>query len=241
MFAASSTLMPMENFETFEQLLRNLPEFGLKFLVTILCGGALGMERETTGKPAGLRTSILVCLGSMLFTEMSFQMSEVYGGDSTRIAAQIVTGIGFLGAGVILHEREGGVKGVTTAAMIWLLAALGVMIGAGYILSGMLITTATVVMILVLRKLEIGIHRRRAREYSFFIHDDDESRQRITSLLGFYDENVSHISFGRGKDNEVTLTFRFSGPNSERRQLMSGLYQVKGLRKMESKLDDEQV
>ena len=229
----------MENFETFEQLIRSAPDFALKFLITVLCGGALGMERETTGKPAGLRTSIIVCLGSMLFTEMSFRMSEVFGGDATRIAAQIVSGVGFLGAGVILHEKQGGVKGVTTAAMIWLLAALGVLIGAGYVLTGMLITAATVIMILVLRKLEVGIHRRRAREYSFIIHDNEESRERITTLLGFYEENVSHLNFGQGKGDDVVVDFRFSGPNSERRQLMSGLYQVKGLRRMESKLDDE--
>ena len=99
-------------------------------VVAVLCGGIVGAERERREKPAGLRTLILVCLGSALFTMASFIFNTA-SGDSGRVAAQIVTGIGFLGAGAILHGR-GMVSGMTTAATIWVMAAIGMLAGAGY-------------------------------------------------------------------------------------------------------------
>jgi putative Mg2+ transporter-C (MgtC) family protein len=98
-------------------------------LVSAVCGGIVGAERERREKPAGLRTLILVCLGSAVFTMVSFVFTSSTG-DSGRVAAQIVTGIGFLGAGVILHGR-GNVSGTTTAATIWVMAAIGVTVGTG--------------------------------------------------------------------------------------------------------------
>ena len=99
-------------------------------VVAILCGGIVGAERERREKPAGLRTLILVCLGSTLFTMASFILNSP-SGDSGRVAAQIVTGVGFLGAGAILHGR-GMVSGMTTAATIWVMAAIGMLVGIGY-------------------------------------------------------------------------------------------------------------
>jgi putative Mg2+ transporter-C (MgtC) family protein len=99
-------------------------------LVAVISGAILGSERERREKPAGLRTLILVCLGSAAFTMVSFSFSTTTG-DSGRVAAQIVTGIGFLGAGVILHTKA-SVTGVTTAATIWMTAAIGLVAGAGY-------------------------------------------------------------------------------------------------------------
>jgi putative Mg2+ transporter-C (MgtC) family protein len=99
-------------------------------LVAVLCGIILGSERQRREKSAGLRTLSLVCLGSAVFTMLSFAFTTTTG-DSGRVAAQIVTGIGFLGAGIILHGRR-IVTGVTTAALIWMAAAVGMAAGAGY-------------------------------------------------------------------------------------------------------------
>lgn len=103
-------------------------------------GGAIGLEREISGKPAGLRTNILICLGSAILMDLSIQVgllgaAETQGrlGDPGRIAAQVVSGIGFLGAGTILQAR-GAVIGLTTAATIWVVAAIGMVVGAGYYL-----------------------------------------------------------------------------------------------------------
>lgn len=97
--------------------------------VAILCGGIIGVERQLRGKVAGIRTSIMVCLGTSLFISLGIEQS---GGslDPTRVLGQVVTGIGFLGAGVIL-SRRGHVTGVTSASVVWVLAAVGAMIGFG--------------------------------------------------------------------------------------------------------------
>jgi putative Mg2+ transporter-C (MgtC) family protein len=104
-------------------------------LMAVICGMLLGGERQRREKPAGLRTLALVCLGSAVFTMISFAFTTTTG-DSGRVAAQIVTGIGFLGAGVILHGRR-IVSGVTTAAIIWVAAAIGMVVGARYVLAGL--------------------------------------------------------------------------------------------------------
>jgi putative Mg2+ transporter-C (MgtC) family protein len=103
--------------------------------IALMCGFLLGNERQRREKPAGLRTLSLVCLGSAIFTMASFAFTSTTG-DSGRVAAQIVTGIGFLGAGVILHGKR-FVTGVTTAAVIWVAAAIGMVVGAGYPFAGL--------------------------------------------------------------------------------------------------------
>ena len=97
-------------------------------LLAVVCGAAIGFERQLKHKPAGLRTNILICLGAAVFTIISERMAG--GQDSTtRIAAQIVTGVGFLGAGAVIQDR-GGIHGLTTAATIWLVASIGMACGA---------------------------------------------------------------------------------------------------------------
>jgi len=132
---------------------------GLKFtllaklvLATVL-GGAIGVEREVSGKPAGLRTNILICIGAALFTHLSIKIAEIGFapdhhpfGDTTHIAGQIVSGIGFLGAGAILHG-QGAIIGLTTAATIWVVAAVGMAIGAGAYAEA---TGSTAVIVLIL-------------------------------------------------------------------------------------------
>lgn len=127
-------------------------------LLAVILGGAVGLERELSGKAAGLRTNILICTGAALFTELSISMAGS-SGDPARVAAQIVTGVGFLGAGTILHSR-GGVTGLTSAATIWLVAAIGMAIGAGAELEA---TGATLLVVLILGVL--GWLERFAKQY----------------------------------------------------------------------------
>src|SRR6516165_4341253 len=120
-----------------------------KLALSVILGGAIGMEREVSGKPAGLRTNILICLGSTLLMDLSMNVGVLDGGprvgDPGRIAAQIVTGIGFRGAGTILQSR-GAVIGLTTAATIWVVAAIGMIVGAGQYLEA---TGSTVLVVVV--------------------------------------------------------------------------------------------
>ena len=110
----------------------------LKLLLAVLFGGAIGLEREINGKPAGLRTNILICVGSALLMDLSVSIGVQNGvrfGDPARLAAQVVSGIGFLGAGTIMQAR-GAVIGLTTAATLWVVAAIGLTVGAGNYLEG---------------------------------------------------------------------------------------------------------
>ncbi|HEX7026853.1 MAG TPA: MgtC/SapB family protein [Gammaproteobacteria bacterium] len=116
------------------------------------CGVILGFERQLKGKPAGMRTSILICLGTYIFVKLGSSVA----GDSTgavRAVGQVVTGIGFLGAGVIL-ARDGILQGVTSAAVIWILAALGAMIGRGYCGAPIMVTLLVVIVLTGVDQLE---------------------------------------------------------------------------------------
>lgn len=137
-------------------------------LVERLClaavlGGALGFEREWRQKYAGLRTNILIAIGSALFTVMSIDLSASSGGDPTRVAAQIVTGIGFLGAGAIMRTG-GGIRGLTTAAMIWVNAAIGVAVGGGEYHVAIIATVVTLVVLVLLNPVERWIDRKTPKE-----------------------------------------------------------------------------
>ena len=155
-------------------------------IVAVVCGSIVGVERERREKPAGLRTLIMVCLGSALFTMASFVFNTSTG-DSGRVAAQIVTGIGFLGAGAILHGR-GTVSGMTTAATIWVMAAIGMIAGAGYA-GGALGASLLVRLVLeVIRQFEIGIvgGMREVDVELDFEPDAGRSRVRMDRVLADY-------------------------------------------------------
>ena len=110
-------------------------DLATKLLLAVLAGGAIGVERQISGKPAGLRTNILICVGSALLMDLSMNIGMSFGGprvgDPTRLAAQVVTGIGFIGAGTIMQAR-GAITGLTSAATIWVVAAIGLTVGAGF-------------------------------------------------------------------------------------------------------------
>lgn len=130
----------------------------LRLLLAAGLGAAIGIEREFRRKPAGLRTNILIALGSALFTTMSIQIAHG-GGTPDRIAAQVVTGIGFVGAGAILRSG-GSVHGMTTAATIWVNAAVGMAAGAGEFAMASVATLITLIVLAALAPLEAYFERR---------------------------------------------------------------------------------
>lgn len=134
--------------------------FWLLIGAAILCGGTIGLERQLRGKAAGVRTNILICLGTALFVAVgnSFPASR---SDPTRVIGQVVTGIGFLGAGVILVS-EGRILGITSAALIWVQAAIGAMIGLGRIATAVVVTLTTLAVLIGLEAIESVWKRLRA-------------------------------------------------------------------------------
>jgi len=127
-------------------------------VLAVVLGGAVGVEREVSGKAAGLRTNVLICLGAAVFTIISAKMALQYDASVVRIAAQIVTGVGFIGAGAIIQDR-GGVHGLTTAATIWLVASIGMACGAHFYRLAVLTTLVAIVVLIGLAKLEKSIRR----------------------------------------------------------------------------------
>jgi putative Mg2+ transporter-C (MgtC) family protein len=119
---------------------------------SLLCGALLGLERQFKGKPVGIRTSVLICLGTYIFVKLGFAIDYDTTG-AARTMGQVITGIGFLGAGVIL-ARDGTVLGVTSAAVIWMLAALGAVIGNGYPVTAILVTALAITILIGVDLLE---------------------------------------------------------------------------------------
>ncbi|MBC8278657.1 MAG: MgtC/SapB family protein [FCB group bacterium] len=129
--------------------------FFIKIFAAVVCGGIIGLEREVSGKAAGLRTNILICMGATIYMVVSDLVPKIYGvpADPGRIAAQVVTGIGFIGAGSII--RSGAtVAGLTTAATIWIVAAIGLVIGIGFPFLAILFTLVVLLVLAGLRKVE---------------------------------------------------------------------------------------
>jgi putative Mg2+ transporter-C (MgtC) family protein len=127
-------------------------EAGLRLLLSAVLGGIIGFQREQYHKPAGLRTHILICMGSALFTVVSI-MGFTGPVDPSRIAAGVVTGIGFLGAGVIFRGMKGDnhVMGLTTAASVWITSAIGIAAGAGMYIIASAVTVLTFIVLIIPR------------------------------------------------------------------------------------------
>lgn len=168
-----------------DELIRVLQlDLALRILVAFVLGAAIGLEREYRAKAAGLRTHMLVAGGSAMFTVASFAVFTTEGTmrDPTRIAAQIVTGVGFLGAGAIL--RSGGtVSGLTTAATIWVAAGLGILVGGG---AYMLAVISVILTVITMRLPHKQLQRRRRRRDSRASADEDDE---IEFLVDDEDEN----------------------------------------------------
>ncbi|MBN3041087.1 MAG: MgtC/SapB family protein [Candidatus Omnitrophica bacterium] len=135
----------------------NIFTTAFRLVLAFVCGSIIGLEREVKRGPAGLRTHILVCMGATLIMLVSIYIYDIYKDIATvdpgRIAAGVVTGIGFLGAGTIMRSPE-RVRGLTTAASIWISSAIGLAIGCGYISGALLATVITFFALSVLKKIE---------------------------------------------------------------------------------------
>ena len=133
------------------------PDDLISIILATLLGAGIGLERELNGKAAGLRTNLLICLGAAVFTIISREMATGPEGSVTRIAAQIVTGVGFLGAGAIIQDRR--VHGLTTAATIWLVASIGMACGGRFYVLAIVASLIAVLALIGLGKLSRPLER----------------------------------------------------------------------------------
>ena len=184
-------------------------------MLAAFLGGLIGLERQLRRKPAGIRTNMLICFGAALFTIISYEMAGEVGGDHTRIAAQIIPGIGFIGAGVVIRER-GAVLGITSAATIFVMASIGMAVGAGMLATAIFATLMVLVALVALGFLEdrLGLQTRMmtfqltaasARRFAWFRASnrggsEDRGRRwqthKIDDELGRGFRSGSHLSAG---------------------------------------------
>jgi len=125
----------------------------VRLFVAAILGGVIGLERQIRHKPAGLRTNMFICFGAAMFTVLSDQLAGGHAGENTRIAAQIIPGIGFIGAGSILHSR-GSVTGLTTAATLFVIASVGMAVGGGLYITAVFATGLLLIALAVLGRME---------------------------------------------------------------------------------------
>lgn len=214
----------------------------LRLLVATVLGGAVGIERGSGDRPAGFRTHILVCVGSALIMLVSMYgfddtyvsgISNANNRDSARIAAQVVSGIGFLGAGTIMHEGV-TVRGLTTAASLWMVSAIGLAAGAGmYVLS--FVSTAIMLITLVsFRKWEkrFGVAASNGRRYIRIVANNEPGIiTNITSYLAENDIKVKTLNVkNNAQKNEVVLELYLKiGKNADKEGVARGLQSISGI------------
>jgi putative Mg2+ transporter-C (MgtC) family protein len=200
----------------------------LKLLLALALGGVIGLERELRDKAAGLRTLMFISAGAALFTIFSIRMAQLPGftspGDPGRIAAQIVTGIGFLGAGVILREH-GEIYGLTTASTIWLAAALGIGAGAGEYLFSTLAAVVILFTLLTFPRLESYLGK--LTQTRVYLITTDAYAERYELLQAkFHNHNLRiHSSRHSRKDGQMECKFSVSGRPENHEALVKDLFE----------------
>ena len=198
-------------------------EIMLRIFGAMLIGAIIGTEREHTHRPAGMRTHMLVSLGAavvMVTSQMIFCQYRIYGAtpDPARLSAQVVTGVGFLGAGTILRDGF-SVKGLTTAASLWAVACLGIAIGAGYYVLSFAGTVGIMITLTIFEWLQKKLIRSRRTMYLFMLESSDivMSMGVVKRLAGQYDAGIMSIEVEGTHDdatNHIGFVADFSGRHS---------------------------
>ncbi len=202
--------------------------------VSVLCGMIVGAERQFKQKAAGTRTLTLICVGSTIFTLASILLA---GGsavaDKTRIAAQVVTGVGFLGAGAIIRHR-GAVVGLTTGAMIWAVAAIGVLVGGGYAAAGIVLTLLVVGMLVAVQKLERGVLEPCQYAECKIVYKPESGKTRIRLLRVLDDYRILDDAWQVHQEDEFeTMTLRYCHYHRGHRSLLFEIVEVPGVTEIE--------
>ena len=160
-------------------------DFLPKILLSIFCGSLIGLERELKDKPAGMRTYMLISIGATMFTMIGVYFAEQWQGgsaDPLRVAAQIVTGVGFLGAGTIMFAR-GRISGLTSAAAIWMSAAIGMSIGVGFLIFSVIVTLLAVVSLVFLGRIESTLGIKGKKRYKFRVSGSPDIVEQFQEMI----------------------------------------------------------
>lgn len=218
-------------------------EIILRLVAAAILGGLVGLERERLEWAAGLRTHMLVCVGAALMMIVSaFGFSDILGTpnvslDPSRVAAQVVSGIGFLGAGTILFLRQEVIRGLTTAASLWTVAGVGLAVGGGLYVAAVAATALVVLILAVVRPIERRLFRRdHIKRISVLIDRQHVSLLRMQNELEADGVKVQQITFKVGdtpNDDQVDITFLRSMPKELMLEVAMRLKSLEGVRSVE--------
>jgi putative Mg2+ transporter-C (MgtC) family protein len=212
-----------------------------RLLLAAVLGGLIGLEREISGKAAGLRTNLLICVGSALLMEISIQTAvaaneanrmggEIFRADPGRIAAQIVSGIGFLGAGTILQSR-GNVIGLTTAATIWVVASIGMAVGAHAYVQAIGATALVFLALVMLSRVEAAVvQRKRLRRYRVTLREP-ELLDDVEAIIERGGLEVELLSVEK-REGMYEVSFSVLGPSPLHDQLIRSLITRPGIERL---------
>jgi putative Mg2+ transporter-C (MgtC) family protein len=194
----------------------------IRLVLAALLGGIIGLERELRHQPAGLRTNMFICFGAALFTILSDVLAVEHLGDHTRISAQIIPGIGFIGAGSILHTR-GLTTGLTTAATLFVVASVGMATGGGLYMTAIFATGMVVIALFVLGQLELTFSLKTLLvTYEVTGASVEEISREVNRVLERHHQMMKNVVSGN-TGQHVRLQFDVSGCNREQKALLSEL------------------
>jgi putative Mg2+ transporter-C (MgtC) family protein len=206
----------------------------LRLMLSAVLGGIIGLERELKRKPAGLRTNMFICFGSAMFTILSEELASEFIGDHTRIAAQIIPGIGFIGAGSILHSK-GSVTGITTAATLFVVASIGMACGGGLYLPAIFATMLIFLALQILGWLEQQLNLK-PLVINYTVLSDKLADDIVTELNGCLES--CEVSMQGMRVNKVNgkskLVFSVDATRNEHREFMACLRNSEDLRNFET-------
>ena len=210
----------------------------LRILIAILAGGLLGMERGMKNRPAGMRTYMLVCVGSCLIMLTNQYVFQVYGaGDPVRLGAQVISGIGFLGAGTIVVTRRNQIKGLTTAAGLWTAAGIGLALGIGFYEAAVIGSVAIFTVITLLQRMDNNLHRKSRQleayiELSEQISLGDFLRTVRDSGIEIYNVQREQGGDSEGKNRAYVATLK-TRKRSNHEQILEQVADIPGVAYME--------
>lgn len=204
----------------------------LRLILATVLGGIIGIERESINRPAGFRTHILVCVGSALTMLVSISMGKKFGigADPGRIAAQVISGIGFLGAGTIIREGA-SIRGLTTAASLWTVAAIGLAVGSGYYVGAIFATGLVILTLITLSKVENLVFKKKHHFIiNIMIKDRPGQLGKIGTALGEMAVNIKNIRMFREEEDLISLELLVRVPaNVDFSEVVNKLAEVEGV------------
>jgi putative Mg2+ transporter-C (MgtC) family protein len=199
-----------------------IAESMVRLLLAAVLGGAIGLERELRHRPAGLRTNLFICFGSALYTILSFKLAGEFSGDHTRIAAQIIPGIGFIGAGSIIHARS-GITGLTSAATLFVVASIGMACGGGLYAPAVFAAVIILLSLVLLGNVEERLNLKTfVTAYEVTGADSDRLIGAINNVLEDEHKLMQTVTIGKVSDKSK-VQFTVEGTRREHELLQAKL------------------